>query len=75
MISQIFPTKDLSVQHVLRQVETLLSYRDGEGRGSAFNARNWFLGQLVGVRIPTMAPVSGAASSKSLNTVEPHFVF
>lgn len=49
---------------------------DGDGRGRAVESKKLQLGgQLDGVRIPTLAPVSGTASGKSFNTSEPRLLF
>lgn len=47
---------------------------DGEGRGQG-SVVQAALGPVGWDGIPTLSPVSGVASGKSLNTSEPHFLF
>lgn len=58
-------------------VSTLLQRwpEDGEGRGQGSIVQALALGTVGQVWTPTLAPVSGMASGKSLNTSEPHFLF
>lgn len=57
-----------------------LGYEDDQrtekvGNIAVFCKKLWLWGQLDRARISTLAPVNGAASGKSLNTSESHFLF